>query len=410
MSNNRPVAVRGDVQVGSVYGTTEAFFSVHGVQPGHRLRAYHVGRSRPRLGCYSGHTSGTVRVAFHTYSKEIMDSAQDGTPGLPYHGQMFDWFIGATPEGKLTTDYGALERYESNADASVWTFVLRKGIKWHDGTEMTGMTSSSASTLCRSDHTMHAMWRGTYQSRPHGSRRSDDRTDASQTRRCRYSRCVWAAGGQFFSAPQALYREDRAQWVRGETPGQRSMEVRQARDRPVHRVRANTAYWNRERIPGFAKLHMLLVPESRTRVAMLKRAEAELISLEPQDVEPLKKDGYKIIGPRDTGFPMLSFYRTYDPAFLTHKLEFRKALILGVDWDAVVKAFIRPRWLSGARWCAAASRVTLGYDPELPPYPYAPEDAKRLLKASGYKGEKVTYWNFFCNCSTPSENLLTSIL
>ena len=47
---------------------------------------------------------------------------------------------------------------------------------------------------------------------------------------------------------------------------------------------ANTAYWNPERIPGFAKLHMLLVHESRTRVAMLKRAEAELISLEPQDV------------------------------------------------------------------------------------------------------------------------------
>ena len=58
---------------------------------------------------------------------------------------------------------------------------------------------------------------------------------------------------------------------------------------------ANTAYWNPERIPGFAKLHMLLVPESRTRVAMLKRAEAELFSLEPQDVEPLKKDGYKIL-------------------------------------------------------------------------------------------------------------------
>ena len=32
---------------------------------------------------------------------------------------------------------GALERYESNADATVWTFILRKGIKWHDGTEMT---------------------------------------------------------------------------------------------------------------------------------------------------------------------------------------------------------------------------------------------------------------------------------
>jgi ABC-type transport system substrate-binding protein len=72
---------------------------------------------------------------------------------------------------------------------------------------------------------------------------------------------------------------------------------------------------------------------------MLKRGEADLISLEPQDVEPQKKDGYQIIGPRDTGYPRLVFYKSYDPAFLTHKLAFRKALILGVNWDAVVKAF-----------------------------------------------------------------------
>ena len=79
---------------------------VHGVQSGHRLRAYHVGRVKPVLGAAAITPQGTVRVAFHTFSKEIMDPAQDGTPGLPYHGQMFDWFIGATPEGKLTTDYG----------------------------------------------------------------------------------------------------------------------------------------------------------------------------------------------------------------------------------------------------------------------------------------------------------------
>jgi len=77
----------------------------------------------------SAKPQSTVTVAFHNFSKEVMDPALDGTPGLPYHGQMFDWFISATPEGKLTTDYGALERYESNADATVWTFVLRKGIR-----------------------------------------------------------------------------------------------------------------------------------------------------------------------------------------------------------------------------------------------------------------------------------------
>jgi ABC-type transport system substrate-binding protein len=77
----------------------------------------------------SANPHGTVTVAFHSFSREMMDPAMDGTPGLPYRGQMFDWFIGATPDGKLSTDYGGLERYESNIDATVWTFVLKKGIK-----------------------------------------------------------------------------------------------------------------------------------------------------------------------------------------------------------------------------------------------------------------------------------------
>jgi peptide/nickel transport system substrate-binding protein len=159
---------------------------------------------------------------------------------------------------------------------------------------------------------------------------------------------------------------------------------------------ANLDYWNPARVPGFAKLRMLLVPESRTRMAMLKRGEADLISLEPQDVAPLKKDGYKILGPKDAGTTTLLFYRSYDPAFLTHQLEFRKALILGVDWDAVVRAFYTPEVGERQRGGAPLfSRVTLGYDPEIPPYPYDPEEAKRLLKAAGYRGEKITFWNFF---------------
>ena len=40
---------------------------------------------------------------------------------------------------------------------------------------------------------------------------------------------------------------------------------------------ANTKYWDRDRIPGFATLRLLLVPENRTRLAMLRRGEADMI-------------------------------------------------------------------------------------------------------------------------------------
>jgi len=62
----------------------------------------------------------------------------------------------------------------------------------------------------------------------------------------------------------------------------------------------------------------------------------------------------------------------------------------------VVKAFYTPEVGERQRGGALlSSRVTLGYDPKIPPYPYNPEEAKRLLKAVRYKGEKIIFWNFF---------------
>ena len=81
--------------------------------------------------------AGTITAAVHTFSKEVLDPSLDSAPGLPYHGEMFDWFIGATPDGKVNLDYGVLKSYGPNADATEWTFVLKPGLKWHDGADIT---------------------------------------------------------------------------------------------------------------------------------------------------------------------------------------------------------------------------------------------------------------------------------
>src|SRR4051812_17799675 len=82
-------------------------------------------------------SAGTITAAVHTFSKEVLDPSLDSAPGLPYHGEMFDWFIGATADGKVDLDYGVLKSYGSNADATEWTFVLKSGLKWHDGADIT---------------------------------------------------------------------------------------------------------------------------------------------------------------------------------------------------------------------------------------------------------------------------------
>ena len=139
----------------------------------------------------------------------------------------------------------------------------------------------------------------------------------------------------------------------------------------------------------------MLVPENRTRLAMLRRGEVDMIPVEPQDAAALTSEGFEILGPKYACSTTLLFWRSYDPAFLSNKLEIRKALALAVDWAALFKAFYPPQVAEPYRGGAATfTPLNLGFNPDLAAYKYDPEEAKRLLKAGGYSGQPVKFWSF----------------
>ena len=102
---------------------------------------------------------------------------------------------------------------------------------------------------------------------------------------------------------------------------------------------------------------------------MLREGSADLAPLNPEDVERMRQQGFKIMGPQYIGYPMVMLYRSADPAFLTNKLEFRKALTLAVDMDAVVKAFYPPEVATRATGAPLFSPITAGYDASIPGAP-----------------------------------------
>jgi len=148
-------------------------------------------------------------------------------------------------------------------------------------------------------------------------------------------------------------------------------------------------YWNPKRVPGFDHLRLIQVPEAAMRVAMLRSGAVDATILRPEDVEPLKGDGFTIQGPKYVTATTLRFFMSYDPAFLTSKLKFRKALILAMDSRSIVDAVYPPEVATRSTGSALFSPVSDGYDPSLPSYPYDPESAKVLLQESGYEGESV---------------------
>jgi peptide/nickel transport system substrate-binding protein len=50
---------------------------------------------------------------------------------------LYDYVVACTPDGKLSPDLGLSNKWEMSPDALTWTFYLRKGVKFHDGVELT---------------------------------------------------------------------------------------------------------------------------------------------------------------------------------------------------------------------------------------------------------------------------------
>jgi peptide/nickel transport system substrate-binding protein len=338
--------------------------------------------------------TGTVTVAYQTFATEFLEPTLANFSSKPYNGEMFDTLIGAGPDGVLSTKYGLLESYESSSDARVFSMSLRKGAKWHDGVEVT------------SDDLKFTMEHSARQEAKCVTcaflRANMDRVEIVD----KYSAKLYlkqpnvtlvnllgALEGDLAVLPKHYFDKVGKQFL--EQPlGSGPWKFASRKIGEFIEYEANLDYWNKERIPGFQRLRVQLVPDAKTQVAMLKTGEADLVQIGSDDVAPLRTQGFGIYSLKVTNQPTLFFFKSYDPAFLTNKLEFRKALILAVDLDAIVKAFYQAEVGTRATGTPLFNPLTPGYDPSLPAYPYDPAEAKRLLQQVGYKGEAVNLWSF----------------
>jgi peptide/nickel transport system substrate-binding protein len=78
-----------------------------------------------------------LTIALSSFSAETLDPALQGHNVKYYLSLMFDYLVGVTPDGQPSQAGGLATKWEASADHKRWTFQLRKGVKFHDGTEMT---------------------------------------------------------------------------------------------------------------------------------------------------------------------------------------------------------------------------------------------------------------------------------
>ena len=149
----------------------------------------------------------------------------------------------------------------------------------------------------------------------------------------------------------------------------------------------NPDYWNKP-YPYVDTLIFRQIPDSTTRVNALRAGEVDLIiSVPPDDVQSLKTDGFNVaMGPLPHIWYV--YFNTKTGPFANPKV--RQAVSMAIDKEGMARELLRG---TAAPSFSMVSKSSAAFNPDWKdPYPYNPEKAKQLLAEAGYpNGFKTIY-------------------
>jgi peptide/nickel transport system substrate-binding protein len=143
---------------------------------------------------------------------------------------------------------------------------------------------------------------------------------------------------------------------------------------------ANEAYWRHP--PYIKRIIMKGVPEGTTRLAMLKRGEADIaVALEGEVAEEVKRDPkLTLVDTRHASIQWLDFAEQWDPKSPWHDKRVRLAANYALDRQAMNEA-------ACLGFCPPTAVIiprVMDFALQTEPLPYDPKKAKELLKEAGY--------------------------
>ncbi|MBO8141777.1 MAG: glutathione ABC transporter substrate-binding protein [Firmicutes bacterium] len=314
----------------------------------------------------------TVVVALSSTLTTLETQDTTDTDSAAVRFSIYEGLVTINQHGETVPELA--ESWDVSEDGRTYTFYLRKGIKFHDGTPFNA--EAVKVNFDRLMTTQRNTSAGAYFTMLESVEAVDEYTVVFRTKEPfgPFIRHLGIHAAQIMS-PAAIEK-----W--GDEVGQHPVGtgpwkfVEWVRGDHVTLER-NEDYWREK--PGAKRLIYRIVPEPSTRVAMLETGEADVIlRVTPEEVERLSNNPNIRVFKTQTARSMFFSIHTQRPHLADPRV--RQALNYAVDKEAIVKSIL------GGAGVVADSPLgsgVFGYTP-IKTYEYNPQKARQLLTEAGY--------------------------
>jgi ABC-type transport system substrate-binding protein len=296
----------------------------------------------------------------------------------------------------------AAESWRFSPDGTAWTIKLRKGIKFHDGSEAT--VEDALFSLERSVSLDEVPEAGTTTQTVEGRRivshqiTGPDEVTTTFNESNPYFlafRSEGTAGNLKMNLlPSKLLGEPYAQtepaYEKAPVGAGPMKMTAHSPSQSMSFERFEDYYYQpkygapEDRRVRFKFLDLKLVPELSTRVAALRAGDADLVESAEAVRNQVEGAEARFIYARESNYVYAQLPGCWRPELRCYDKRVREALDYAIDRQTIVKTLYTPESFGLEGW-VFVTPSSLGYTPALKATPFDPNKARELLKAAGYK-------------------------